>query len=216
MNKKDLGLLVLILVVGLFVYLRNPLFLSPNNLANTANLIGLFGLFSIAQGFVIITGGIELSVGSMIALLGVLFVDMVGRLGVPWPIAAAIVMVLGLALGLAHGLLITKLRMQPFVVTLCGLLIYRGVSRGYTADATAGFPFGSTYPGTRFLRRPALRHSDLGLRAGRGRDHRLDRAAPVGVRPLPLCGRQERGGGALFRHSHRPRRHRGLCDLRRH
>ena len=42
MLKKDLGLGVLILVVGFFVYLRNPLFLSPNNLANTANLIGLF------------------------------------------------------------------------------------------------------------------------------------------------------------------------------
>lgn len=151
MLKKDLGLGVLILVVGFFVYLRNPLFLSPNNLANTANLIGLFGLFSIAQGFVIITGGIELSVGSMIALLGVLFVDMVGRLGVPWPIAGGIVLVLGLLLGLAHALLITKLKMQPFVVTLCGLLIYRGAARGYTADATAGFPFGSEYPGLDFF-----------------------------------------------------------------
>jgi ribose transport system permease protein len=151
MNKKDLGLLVLILVVGLGVYLKNPLFLSPNNLANTANLIGLFGLFAIGQGFVIITGGIELSAGSMIALLGVLFVDLVGNKGVPWPIAFAIVMVLGLSLGLAHGLLITRLRMQPFVVTLCGLLIYRGVARGYTADATAGFPFGSEYPGLDFF-----------------------------------------------------------------
>jgi ribose transport system permease protein len=151
MSKKDLGLLVLIIVVGLIVYLRNPLFLSPNNIANTANLIGLFGLFSIAQGFVIITGGIELSAGSMIALLGVLFVDMVGRLGIPWPIAAGVVMVLGLILGLAHGLLITRLKMQPFVVTLCGLLIYRGVARGYTADATAGFPFGSEYPGLDFF-----------------------------------------------------------------
>jgi ribose transport system permease protein len=151
MLKKDLGLLVLILVVGFFVYLRNPLFLSPNNLANTANLIGLFGLFSIAQGFVIITGGIDLSVGSLIALLGVLFVDMVGRLMIPWPIAAAIVIALGLVLGLAHALLITKLKMQPFVVTLCGLLIYRGAARGYTADATAGFPFGSEYPGLDFF-----------------------------------------------------------------
>lgn len=151
MLKKDIGLLVLIIVVGFGVYLRNPLFLSPNNLANTANLIGLFGLFSIAQGFVIITGGIELSVGSMIALLGVLFVDMVGRLGIPWPVAGGIVMVLGLGLGLIHGLLITKLKMQPFVVTLCGLLIYRGAARGYTADATAGFPFGSEYPGLDFF-----------------------------------------------------------------
>jgi ribose transport system permease protein len=151
MHKKDLGLLVLILVVSLGVYLRNPLFLSPNNLANTANLIGLFGIFAIAQGFVIITGGIELSVGSMIALLGVLFVDMVGRLGVPWPVAGGIVIILGVVLGLVHGLLITRLKMQPFVVTLCGLLIYRGVARGYTADATAGFPFGSEYPGLEFF-----------------------------------------------------------------
>src|SRR3954447_10537858 len=120
MLKKDLGLLILILVVGTVVAIINPRFISPINLSNTANLIGLFGLFSIAQGFVIITGGIDLSVGSLIALLGVLFVDMVGRLGVPWPIAAAVVMGLGLLLGLAHGLLITKLRMQPFVVTLCG------------------------------------------------------------------------------------------------
>lgn len=54
-------------------------------------------------------------------------------------------------LGLAHRLLITKLDIQPFVVALCGLLIYRGVARGYTADATAGFPFGSTYPGLDFF-----------------------------------------------------------------
>jgi ribose transport system permease protein len=150
-NKKDLGLLVLIVVVGLGVYLRNPAFLGPQNLANTANLIGLFGLFAIAQGFVIITGGIDLSAGSMIALLGTLFVDLVGNKGVPWPVALVIVMALGLVLGLTHGLLITKLRMQPFVVTLCGLLIYRGVARGYTADATAGFPFGSEYPGLDFF-----------------------------------------------------------------
>ena len=151
MSKKDIGLLVLILVVAAGVYLRNPLFLSPNNISNTANLIGLFGLFSIAQGFVIITGGIDLSSGSMIALLGVLFVDLVGNKGVPWPIALIIVLILGILLGLAHALLITRLKMPPFVVTLCGLLIYRGVARGYTGDATAGFPFGSTYPGLDFF-----------------------------------------------------------------
>jgi ribose transport system permease protein len=150
-SKKDVGLLVLILVVAAGVYLRNPLFLSPNNISNTANLIGLFGLFSIAQGFVIITGGIDLSSGSMIALLGVLFVDLVGNKGVPWPIALVIVLILGVVLGLAHALLITRLKMPPFVVTLCGLLIYRGVARGYTGDATAGFPFGSTYPGLDFF-----------------------------------------------------------------
>ena len=60
-----------------------------------------------------------------------------------------------------HGLLITRMRLQPFVVTLCGLLIYRGVARFYTADATAGFAFGQNFPTLewlttgRTLRRPA-------------------------------------------------------------
>src|SRR4051794_31271471 len=74
--KKDFGLFVLIIVVGTVVTLINPRFLSPVNISNTANLVGLFGMFSIAEAFVIITGGIELSVGSMIALLSVIFVDL--------------------------------------------------------------------------------------------------------------------------------------------
>lgn len=151
MQKKDMGLAVLIIVVGFIVYLRNPLFLSPINLGNTANLIGLFGLFAIGQGFVIMTGGIDLAVGSMIALLGVIFVDMVGKFGVPWPLAILAILLIGMLMGLAHGLLITRLNMQPFVVTLCGLLIYRGVARGYTGEATAGFPFGASYPELEWL-----------------------------------------------------------------
>ena len=146
MQKKDIGLLVLILVVGGVVALINPRFLSPINLANTANLVGLFGIFAIGQGFVIITGGIELSVGSVIALLGVLFVDLIVNYDIPWPLAALLMLALGLLIGLAHGLLITRMNMQPFIVTLCGLLIYRGVARFYTADATAGFGFGQTFP----------------------------------------------------------------------
>ncbi len=83
MHKKDLGLAVLILVVGGVVAMINPRFLSPVNLANTANLIGLFGIFSIAEAFVIVTAGIELSVGSVIALMGVIFVDLIINQGVP-------------------------------------------------------------------------------------------------------------------------------------
>lgn len=151
MFKKDIGLLVLILVVGTVVAIINPLFLSPINVANTANLVGLFGLFAIGQAFVIITGGIELSVGSVIALLGVLFVDLVVNLGVVWPVALLMMLVLGMIMGLAHGLLITRLHLQPFIVTLCGLLIYRGAARFYTADATAGFVFGMSFPSLEWL-----------------------------------------------------------------
>jgi ribose transport system permease protein len=146
MNKKDLGLLILILVVGTLVAALNPRFLSPINLANTANLVGLFGIFAIGQAFVIITGGIELSVGSVIALLGVLFVDLIANLGMPWPAALVLMLLAGMLIGLVHGLFITRLGLQPFIVTLCGLLIYRGAARFYTADATAGFSFGQSFP----------------------------------------------------------------------
>ena len=146
MLKKDIGLLILILVVGTIVAIINPLFISPINMANTANLIGLFGIFSIGQAFVIITGGIELSVGSVIALIGVLFVDLIVNHGVPWPVALLLMLALGMVIGLAHGLLITRLHLQPFIVTLCGLLIYRGAARFYTADGTAGFVFGDSFP----------------------------------------------------------------------
>jgi ribose transport system permease protein len=151
MLKKDLGLLVLIIVVGAVVALINPRFLSTINIANTANLVGLFGIFAIGQGFVIITGGIELSVGSMIALLGVIFIDLIAHRGVPWPIAGLVVLALGFVMGLVHGFLITKMKLQPFVVTLCGLLIYRGIARFYTADATAGFGFGVNFPDLEWL-----------------------------------------------------------------
>jgi ribose transport system permease protein len=151
MNKKDLGLLTLIIVVGIIVAILNPRFLLPINISNTANLVGLFGISAIGQAFVIITGGIELSVGSAIALVGVLFVDFVATEGVPWPIALVLMLALGVLIGLAHGLLITKLKLQPFIVTLCGLLIYRGVARFYTKDATAGFGFGQNFPALNWL-----------------------------------------------------------------
>jgi ribose transport system permease protein len=145
MHKKDLGLLVLILVVGAVTAALNPRFLSPVNLVNMANLIGLFGLFSIGVGLVIITGGIELSVGSMFALIGVVFIDLGINWGVPWQLVLPIAIGIGVGLGAIHGFLVTRLRIQPFVVTLCGLLIYRGIARWYMNDATIGFGYGDEF-----------------------------------------------------------------------
>ena len=151
MNKKDLSLLVLILVVGAVVAFINPRFLYVGNLSNTLNQVGMFGIFSIAEAFVIIIGGIELSVGSVIALLGVIFIDLIVNHDVNWVIAVAAVIAGGLVIGLVHGALVTRMHIQPFVVTLCGLLIYRGAARYYTEDATAGFGFGASFPTLEWL-----------------------------------------------------------------
>jgi ribose transport system permease protein len=151
MLKKDLGLLILIVVVGAVVAFINPRFISPINLANTANLIGLFGLFSIGEGFVIITGGIDLAIGSEFALLGVIFIDLLVTYQLPWALAVLLIVLGGVVLGAIHGFLVTRLRLQPFIVTLCGLLIYRGVARWYTNDGTAGFEFGQSFPTLEWL-----------------------------------------------------------------
>src|SRR3712207_453640 len=142
MHKKDLGLLVLILAIAAITAAINPRFLSAVNLVNMANLIGLYGLLSIGEGLAIITGGIELSIGSMFALIGVIFIDLLVNFELAWPIATLIAIVIGVILGCIHGFLVTRLRLQPFVVTLCGLLIYRVAARYYTNDSTLGFRYG--------------------------------------------------------------------------
>jgi ribose transport system permease protein len=137
--KKEIGILILLVVLCAVTSVMNPRFLSGANLGNTANLIGLYGIFSIGIGLVIITGGIDLSVGSMIALNGMLLVLALVDWHWPWPLAALFALAVPMALGWAHGFLITRFNMQPFIVTLCGLLLYRGIARFIASDTTKGF-----------------------------------------------------------------------------
>jgi ribose transport system permease protein len=137
--KKELGTFVLLVVLCAIVAILNPRFLSPANLQNMARLIGAYGIFSIGLGIVIITGGIDLSVGSVFALLGVLLSLMLTSWHWPSALAVLCIVAIGMSLGALHGLLITKLRLQPFIVTLCGLLFYRGLARFIANDETKGF-----------------------------------------------------------------------------
>ena len=137
--RKELGTFVLLVVLCIVLAILNPSFLAPVNLQNLARLIGIYGIFSIGLGIVIITGGIDLSVGSVFALLGVLLSIFL----VEWhlPAAVAVLAVVGITtmLGLINGFLITKVKIQPFIVTLCGLLFYRGLARFIAGDETKGF-----------------------------------------------------------------------------
>jgi ribose transport system permease protein len=119
--------------------LHLPRFLSVANLSNNANLLGLRGIFGIGVGMVIITGGIDLSIGSMIAFCGMLLVLALTAWHWSPPVAVAFVLGVAALLGLAHALLITRMRIQPFVVTLCGLMIYRGLARYISGDMSKGF-----------------------------------------------------------------------------
>ncbi len=143
--KRILGIFTLLVLVYLFTWVMSDLltgrqsFLSAYNQENLLRRTALFGIIGVGVAFVIITGGIDLSIGSIVCLVGV---------GIPWlaveldqPVWLALLLALGacLFIGLTHGILITLLRLQPFVVTLCGLLLYRGITRGFTNDQTAGF-----------------------------------------------------------------------------
>jgi len=143
--KKEIGISVLLFVLCAVTAIKNPAFLSATNLTNLANVIGLFGIFSIGLGLVIITGGIDLSVGSAFALCGVLLAMALREWMWPWWLAALFVMAVPVLLGLIHGTLITRMRIQPFIVTLCGLLLYRGLARFIANDDTKGFGVGGDF-----------------------------------------------------------------------
>jgi ribose transport system permease protein len=137
--RKEFATFALLVVLCAIVTALNPRFMSPANLQNTARLIGAFGIFSLGLGLVIISGGIDLSVGSAFALLGVLLSIMLTEWHLPWPAAVVVIIALGALVGVFHGVLITRLGLQPFIVTLCGLLLYRGLARFIANDETKGF-----------------------------------------------------------------------------
>jgi ribose transport system permease protein len=137
--KKELGIFILLVVLCAITAIMNPRFLAPENLQNTARLIGAYGLLGLGLGVVIITGGIDLSVGSVLALLGVLLSMATRQWGVPGFAAVFLIIGAAMALGWLHGFLVARVRIQPFIVTLCGLLFYRGLARYIAEDETKGF-----------------------------------------------------------------------------
>jgi ribose transport system permease protein len=137
--KKELGIFILLVLLCITVAAINPRFLGGDNLQNMARLIGFYGIFSIGLGIVVITGGIDLSVGSVFALSGVLLSMMLTEWRTSAFLAVPATIVLTMVLGWIHGFLITKVRIQPFIVTLCGLLFYRGLARFISSDETKGF-----------------------------------------------------------------------------
>lgn len=149
--KKELGIFTLLLLLCGVTAAINPRFLSATNLTNMANIIGLFGIFSLGLGMVIITGGIDLSVGSMFALAGVLLSIALTEWHWSWPVAAAFVVAIPMGLGWVHGFLVTRIKIQPFIVTLCGLLIYRGLARYIADDGTKGFGNAEGFGALKFL-----------------------------------------------------------------
>ena len=137
--KKNFGILGILLVVFIATAIGNPNFLTAYNMFNLLERASLYGIIGIGVAFVIITGGIDLSIGSLIGLVATLLPFLVVQLSLPLAVGLFAIFGLSLCVGLGHGLLITRLKLQPFVVTLCGLMIYRGIARWIVSDKTMGY-----------------------------------------------------------------------------
>ena len=144
--RRELGMFVALLVLCLGLWATNHDFLGTSNVLNTTRQISMLGVFAIGISFVIITGGIDLSIGSVIGLTGVLIARLSGQYypdnpaagGLGYSLWIGIPVALGVAalVGLGQGLLITRLGLQPFIVTLGGMLLLRGVSQTVVRGGT--------------------------------------------------------------------------------
>ncbi|WP_203363411.1 ribose ABC transporter permease RbsC [Bacillus sp. REN10] len=122
-----LGLLMLMVIVSIL----NPSFLAPLNILNLLRQVAINALIAYGMTFVILTGGIDLSVGSILALSSALMAGMIVS-GIDPMLAILIGCLLGAIMGAVNGLLITKGKMAPFIATLATMTIYRGLTLVYT------------------------------------------------------------------------------------
>lgn len=148
--SKYIILIAIVVEVAIFAFLA-PQFLTVDNFVNVALSIAITGILAVGMTFVILTGGIDLSIGSVLAIAGIvaaICAKSLGDAGVIIGIIAAIAV--GMTSGLFNGLMISRFRIPPFVVTLAILTIARGLAfviaeryAGSTSvsDLPAGFAF---------------------------------------------------------------------------
>ncbi len=151
--ERFAALIVLVLVCATFS-VASPGFLGASNVFDVLRQVALTGVVAIGETFVILTGGIDLSVGSLIALTGVVAASFEARGTNVW-LTIFLVPLLGLLIGLAMGTIVTRARVPAFVVTLGGLEALRGLTLLYTNGSPItppnGFSAVFTFLGQGFL-----------------------------------------------------------------
>lgn len=133
-NTRELSIVVAIIVMGIIFGIHRPIYLSANNIQDIFEQSIIYGLMAIGMTAVIITGGIDLSVGSALALVCVI-ISSAAVAGVHPLMCLLIGLVSSLLLGALNGVLVAKLKLQPFIATLGAMSVYRGIayllSKGY-------------------------------------------------------------------------------------
>jgi ribose/xylose/arabinose/galactoside ABC-type transport system permease subunit len=142
MRARELGALAGLLLLGAALWAATPHFATVDNLLNVAEQTAIVGVLAAGMTFVILTGGIDLSVGSVVALAGVVL-GLALRAGAPVPAAVAAALLAGAACGAANGALVTLGGLPPFIVTLGMMSVARGGALLLTdGRPVSGFPAG--------------------------------------------------------------------------
>jgi ribose transport system permease protein len=138
-NGAAAWLVVVILLVVLLAR-QGSIFLSSLNIAALLSQMVVLGLVSLGQTCVMLTGGIDLSVGSLATLTTVLAAGLIdGSNGLVVPVLILVVLI-GAVIGAAHGLLVTKARLAPFIVTLASYFLLQGLAFAYTSTPVGSIP----------------------------------------------------------------------------
>jgi rhamnose transport system permease protein len=134
--------LALLVVVALAVLAhQSDRFFTTDNLLNQGRLVAELGLLSLTMTFVIVTGGIDLSVGSILGLCAIMVGVFWHDLKLPLPLAMVLAVVVGGVAGLGNGLIITRFKVPPLIATLATLALYRGLAEGISQSRSVrGYP----------------------------------------------------------------------------
>ena len=132
---KQYGIFVGFLLIIILLSFLSDAFLTKRNLLNIVRQTSIHGIMAVGMTFVILTSGIDLSVGSILALAGVLCADLEHR-GIPILILVILTLLAGAVLGFLNGVVITKGKVTPFVVTL-GMM---SIARGFALIYAGGYP----------------------------------------------------------------------------
>ena len=133
--ERELTLLAALAVIVIVFTVINPIYISVLNISDIIEQSVIFGLMGIGMTFVIITGGIDLSVGSILALVAVTAAKLSSG-GMNVVGVVVISALLGAVLGLVNGFMVSYMKLQPFIATMGSMSIYRGISY----IVTDGFP----------------------------------------------------------------------------
>ncbi|HET9755046.1 MAG TPA: ABC transporter permease [Candidatus Limnocylindrales bacterium] len=126
-RQRELSLLVVMLVLGAFVAIQAPQFLSISNLTQVTVLASIIGVAAVGQALVVLTRNVDLSVESTMGLVAFVVADVLAQRLLDMPVAIAAGLLLGLILGMINGIVVGALRVPAIVATLGTLSIYRGI-----------------------------------------------------------------------------------------